>query len=210
MKFTRYLVAIAALACVPLSSNAMSLQFDFTGPDMIMVSKSFTESGVTLGVTAERADTKAQIDVSQNMAGGIGGCTTLNDCGANLNTDSPELDSDNPEEILNFSISGLNGGALRLDSIQFADLDIGSELFILVADGVEIGTFNPAANPFVAFGTTVLATTSFSIQATTGSAFNSSFRIASIDATKLSEPGTLGMLTAGLLAFAFARRRIRI
>jgi hypothetical protein len=211
MKVIKLIAVIATLGFMPVASYAMSLTFDFTGGPTIATSRSFTVDGVTLDVTAQRVDTNADIYVSQNLNAGIGACTTLTDCGRNLNTDSPQLDSDGVDEVLSFAITG---GSIVLDGFLFGAYNINNrdrDNFILTVDGVDItgGAFNPGANPwsvFADFGS-VVATSSFSIRAISGVSNISSFRITELYATKLPEPGTLGMLLFGLAAVGLIRRR---
>jgi hypothetical protein len=209
MKAIKYVAALATLGIMPLSLHAMSLTYDFTGGPTIMAARSFTEGGVTLDVTAQ-TEFGDDIFVSQNMNAGIGACLTLTDCGANMG-DTPQLDSVGDDEILSFSVSG---GSLILDGFLFGAYNITNpdrDNFELVVDGVSItsGAFNPGTNPwsvFADFGTLVV-NSSFSIRALEVNGVKSSFRITELYATKLPEPGTLGMILFGLAAIGLIRRR---
>ncbi|MDH3512929.1 MAG: PEP-CTERM sorting domain-containing protein [Gammaproteobacteria bacterium] len=209
MKAIKLMTALATLGIMPLSLHAMSMAYDFTGGPAIMTARSFTEGGVTLDVTAQ-TEFGDDIFVSQNMNAGIGACLTLTDCGAGM-ADTPQLDSVGPDEILSFSVSG---GSLILDGFLFGAYNVTNldrDNFELVVDGVSItnGAFNPGANPwsvFADFGTLVV-NSSFSIRALEVNGVKSSFRITELYATKLAEPGTLGMLLFGLAAIGLIRRR---
>jgi hypothetical protein len=216
MKAIKCLAALATLGIMPLSLHAMSLAYDFTGGPTIMTARSFTEGGVTLDVTA-KTESGDDIFVSQNMNAGIGACLTLTDCGAGL-ADTPQLDSDGPDEILRFDVTG---GSLTIDSLLLSAYNTANpdrDNFELIVDGVSItgGPFSPfvsggGPNPylwdvFADFGT-VTAKYYFEIRAWEVNNLKSSFRVTELYATKLPEPGTLGMILFGLAAIGLIRRR---
>jgi hypothetical protein len=231
MKSLKYMTVLAAFGLVSMSAQAAHLNFNFQGgPTIGNLGEAFNFSvgGVTLSVTASLTDGSA-IHVSQNNNAGIGACLTMLDCGRGL-ADSPQLDSVGEyDEVLTFAISGLAAGeALVLEQFLFAAYNLSNpdrDNFIMTVDGAVLnngGTFDPSgnagANPWdvsVDFGT-LMATSSFSIRATSHDGFLSSFRITELTAhlapytgppTALSEPGTLGMLLIGLGAAGFIRRR---
>lgn len=231
MKHLKRIAISLVIGVLPMSAFAAHLNFNFQGGPTIGAlgqAFNFTVGGITLSVTASLSDGSA-IHVSQNNNSGIGACTSITSCAITM-TDSPQLDSTGVyEEILTFGISGLAAGqGLVLNEFLFGAYNLSNpdrDNFIMSVDGVVLnngGTFNPSgnagANPWdvsVDFGT-VIATSSFSIRATSHDGFNSSFRIKELlahtaaytgPATPLTEPGTLGMLLIGLGATGFMRRR---
>jgi hypothetical protein len=193
-----------------LSSHATSLTFNFGVDGGIFDSRTFEDGGIQLDVTAWTED-GADIKISQTLSGGIGGCTTMLECGLSMaDVDVPELDSDGLEELLVFYTSE----EIYLDGLLFSGLNTvpPGENFVLSVDGFIVDTFNPDSNPFY-FNGGILVKSSFSIHATEVNNIPASFRLmqayAHTDtyATALPEPGTLGMLVFGLAAVGLIRRR---
>ena len=220
MKRIKYIIVIAALGLMPMSLHAMSLHYSFSGSPggSIANTRMFSDSGVDLTVTAQKIEDGTSVEgpafISQNLSG-IGGCSVkeLTDFNCNTAEDSTELDSSGDDEVLSFAVAGASSGLL-LNSFTFMYYDTNNDQhdnFIFTVDGVALNggvAFHASAdNPWVVavdFGE-VVAYSSFSIRAISTPTSPSSFRILEMNATKLPEPGTLGMLVFGLAAVGFIR-----
>jgi len=224
MKSIKHIAVILTLGVLPLSLQAMSLSYDFTDPSNIALVKMFPGAGVDIKVTAQQIADGTNIVstayVSQNGSGGIGVCSFTSGTSCDGSMDNTAIDSLGPDEVLNFATSS----AIRVDTLWLTSYNTGTnnrDWFYFTVDGVTLNGGNAFKitgsgndEPWDVsgfFGTSIVAQTSFSIRAvTTGTgddARKASFRIKNMTATKLPEPGTLGMLLLGLAAIGFIRRR---
>lgn len=218
-------LASALICCLIFSGNAgATMIFDFTGGplnlDDAQTSIGFTDlvSGVTLTATA-RKQSGQSIYLTQNSSG----------LGATYDGDNGlKLDSVGPNEVLEFSISGLApGSGFVLDAIEFGSFSIlGNDTFNFKIDGLAVTTppneFNPGVNPWVLAGSPEFfeevartAYSDFLFKATPNDSVNgeSAFRIKSISAhiapAPVPEPSTILLLSSGLAGLAFYARRRR-
>jgi hypothetical protein len=213
MKVIKYIAIISAFGLMPFSVSAMSLTFDLAGAgpgftlsdslDFIANEDSSYTINV-IGQTVLDGDLTAPPYVSQNDDG-IGVCLTLTACTLQQITDSNDLDSVNPEEILR--IANTSGSSFDLTGFMFDDIT-GADSFILMADGINYGVITATSNPF-SLVSAVEVSQWFSLHAISGSGSSTSIQLSQIYAqtTALPEPGTLGMLLFGLGAVGFIRRR---
>lgn len=200
--------ATLALGAALFSQQASAINFDFTGSNPAdAVTRSFTEGGLTVDVTAGIFSTFGN---PTNIVG-LGGTLRQVDqnllgLGADGPVDGGQIDGSLGNDVLVFSFSQ----AVRIESISFANVDGNDDFAFGSVDGnsfTRFVNFQDVTNP-------ILASSFLSLSQRTGDAFGigaigtfDNFRVSGIQVTAVPVPAAGLLLGSALLGFGYLRRR---